>query len=169
MRTTLFHSVNPGLSHAPASSYPRPTASPQARHRVPSGLRSAPRSQAEGDRAGPFDEERGTTCRGRSVSRLPLTAQGRTPRYEAFQQGPFRGHRVEPVDSKKASARRRRRRRRKNTKATRGSGNPIANMTKLGGSGTLLSPSVALTPMVSSMLSNRAGGRPSTSTPHSRR
>ena len=42
-------------------------------------------------------EERGTTCRGRSVSRPPVAAQGRTPRYEPFQQGPFRGHQVDPV------------------------------------------------------------------------
>src|SRR5262249_56728287 len=42
-------------------------------------------------------EERGTTCRGRSVSRPPVAAQGRTPRYEPLQQGPFRGHQVDPV------------------------------------------------------------------------
>ncbi len=42
-------------------------------------------------------EERGTTWRGRSVSMPPVTAQGRTPRYEPFQQGLFRRHRVEPV------------------------------------------------------------------------
>ena len=42
-------------------------------------------------------EERGTTCRRRSVSRPPVTAQGRTPRYEPFQQGPFREHQVDPV------------------------------------------------------------------------
>jgi hypothetical protein len=27
----------------------------------------------------------------------PVTAQGRTPRSEPFQQGPFRGHQVDPV------------------------------------------------------------------------
>jgi hypothetical protein len=42
-------------------------------------------------------EERGTTCRGCSVSRPPVTAQGRTPRCEPFQQGPFREHQVDPV------------------------------------------------------------------------
>ena len=42
-------------------------------------------------------DERGTTWRGRSVSRPPVTAQGRMPRYEPFQQGPFRGHQVDAV------------------------------------------------------------------------
>src|SRR4051812_2507611 len=30
-------------------------------------------------------------------SRPPVTAQGGTPRSEPFQQGPFRGHQVDPV------------------------------------------------------------------------
>jgi hypothetical protein len=30
-------------------------------------------------------------------SRTPVTVQGRTPRDEPFQRGPFRGHQVDPV------------------------------------------------------------------------
>ena len=40
-------------------------------------------------------EEQGTTWRGRSVSMPPVTAQGQTPRYEPFQQGPFRRYQVD--------------------------------------------------------------------------